>query len=152
MRAQRWFAYLFAAFAMLWSFFMLRLVSDPVTIQDPIVEWIRTDYRHVTGCPGDTNRYTIEMKVNKPAILFVAVSQLRGEPLNDTAKGSLLGDLFVTVIPTARELVDHDAVWTIPDLPPGDYERVVGAGTLSEPSIPAIRIQTFTIRGDCEEQ
>ncbi len=124
-------------------------IWSPARIQPPVVNWTKDNYEPVDGCPGDVVAYSLEMQVNEPAILFVASAVLRDGPMGDTVSGSRSGEMFVTVIPTPREIVDEDARWTIPNLPPGSYVRVVAAGTLSEPSEPAIRLQPFTIIEGC---
>lgn len=118
----------------------------------PAVKWINDSYQPVTGCPGDSFGYSIELDVTKPSVLFVATSILRAGQTNDTARGGQVGEMFVTVIPTPRRIIDSDATFEIPyGLLPGDYVRTVAAGTLGEPSEPAIREQPFTIRDDCEQ-
>lgn len=125
------------------------MVISPIRIQPPVVDWTKDNYKPVAGCPGDVIGYSLEMRVNEPAILFVASAVLRDGPMGDTVAGSRAGEMFVTVVPSPRDIVDNDATWTIPDLPPGSYVRAVAAGTLSEPSEPAIRLQPFTITEGC---
>jgi hypothetical protein len=144
------FALIVIVIMVLLAALMIYAAMLPSQTQPSVVEWMEDTYSPVVGCPGDEVAYTLRLRVSKPAVLFVAVAQLRGGEEGDTIQGNQMGQLFTTIIPSARTITDNDAVWTIPDLPPGDYVRVVAAGTLTEPSQPAIRLQPYTIVEGCQ--
>lgn len=145
----RWYVLIFALSALIGvSASVLVATALPSRAQPPAVEWLETDYVPVSGCPGDTFSYSIRLRVTRPAVLFLAVSNLRGFD-GDTVEFGRSGNMAVTTIPSARIIEDNDPVFVIPDLPPGDYVRVLAAGTLSEDSVPAIRPMPFTVRDDC---
>ena len=131
------------------AFVTYAIMQPPVT-PPPAIEWLGDTYKPVAGCPGDEMRYSMKLRIDGQAILFVATAYLRGGSDGDTIQGDSIGNLFVTVIPDERTIVDEDASWIMPDFPPGDYVRVVAAGTFSEPSAPAIRLQPFTIVEGCD--
>jgi len=129
---------------------VLLLIFTPAGTPPPAVEFLSDDYESVEVCPGDVIQYSLEIQINQPSVLFVATSFLRDGQSADTIRGNTVGDLFTTVIPTPRTIVDNDARWEVPNLPPGNYNRAIAAGTFSEPSKPSFREQSFTIREDCE--
>ena len=120
--------------------------------QPPAVEFLTTDFETVEACPGERIPFDTVIRISHPVVLFVATSHLRGHGADgDTAKLARLGDIAALIIPTARTITDEDSAFTVPDLPPGDYTRVLAAGTLSEDSDPAIRLFPYTIPNDCND-
>ena len=125
------------------------LVFVPEAVRPSAVEWLNDSYEPIAACPGDEVAYELEIEIREPAILFVVPAVLRA-PLGDTAQGYRIGEVFITNIPTPRTIVDRDASFIVPDLPPGEYVRVLAAGTFGANTKPAIREQPFTIRVDCD--
>lgn len=110
---------------------------------------IESGYIPFSGCPGDSATFTSTLTINRKAIIFVTVSHLRAG--GDTIIGGKIGDTFITAIPSPRTTVDQDNGFSLPDLPPGDYVRVVAIGTKSEDSLPVMIEQPYTIEENCEQ-
>ena len=143
----------------------LQFLSQPSPVR-----WIYDTYHApVPLCPGDVIEYEVAMEVARPAALAVVVAILRADPDEasmsdemrnvlalsnyqvdgDTLRGQRMGEVFSTVIPTARILADGDGRFVVPDLPPGQYIRALAALELYRNSEPAIRMQPFVIRDGC---
>lgn len=91
-------------------------------------------------CAGQHVTQTIALTVKAPAVLSTVVSVL-------SSKGDLVLPntvLFTTASPVAHDIVD-EAPWTVPALPPGHYQRVVGVTTYGRSSTPAFLITHFEI-------
>lgn len=125
-------------------------LSIPSRPQSEAVRLISTTYTPQSLCPGDViDDFEFVWEVKRPAVIFVVASHLRASGSRDTAIGARAGEIFVTGIPSARTITDNDASFIIPDLPPGDYERVLSIGTFSEDSKQAFLIMPYTVRDDC---
>ena len=119
--------------------------------QPPAVELLALEYIAADHCPGDVLPYQIKWQINRTAILIVTSSHMRGFGAEgDTAIPGRMPSAALITNPTPRILHDEDLSFTIPDLPAGDYARVLAVGTISEDSEPAIVIMPYTIRADCE--
>ena len=128
------------------------VIAVPSRPQSEPVRLISTSYEPQSLCPGDVvEDYDFVWEVKRPAVLFVIVSHLRAGGDRDTVIGANLGSAFATGMYSARTITDLDANFTIPDLPPGDYERVLSIGTISEDSEPVFLVLPYTIRADCVE-
>ena len=119
--------------------------------QHPVVSLVDLDYTYTDGCPGQVVPYGVTWQVDREAMLIISSSHWRG--LNAEGDAAIVGrtpDAALIGVTNARTLTDLDAHFDIPDLPPGDYSRVVSVGTLSENVKPAQILQPYTIRDDCE--
>lgn len=125
------------------------ILTTPSRPQSEPVVLISSTYKPQAFCPGDTvPPYELAWRVRRPSILFVTVAYLRGNG-GDTIIG-MKSDPFITNIPTERVIVDRDESFTIPPLPPGIYERVLGIGTMSKDSEPVFFSFRFGVRDDCD--
>ena len=118
--------------------------------QPAAVELVDLNYEPGEYCPGDTVPFEITWQINREAILLITSSHMRGIGADgDTAIPGRMPSAALVTNPTPRLLYDTDPKFTIPDLPPGEYARVLAIGTLSEDSEPAIVLFPYTIRDDC---
>ena len=119
--------------------------------QQPIVSLVEMDYAYTDGCPGQVVPYGVTWQVEREAMLIISSSHWRGLAAEgDAAIVGRMPDAALLGVNSPRLLTDLDAHFDIPDLPPGDYSRVVSVGTLSENVKPAQILQPYTIRDDCE--
>ena len=117
--------------------------SSTVTLAD-------NNYIPVEACPGDFIDYIMTWEINRGAVLVITFAHLRtGDGSNDTIAGQKAGERFVTNIPSARILLDEDAGFTVPEIPPGEYEYVLSVGTESEDTKPVFVVFPYTVRDDC---
>ena len=91
-------------------------------------------------CAGQRFTQTIALSVKAPAILSAVVSVL--DMKEEIVVANAL--LFTTAIPHAKDIVDTTA-WLVPNLPPGDYQRVVGVTTYGRSSQPAFMVTKFKV-------
>ena len=119
--------------------------------QSPIVSLVELDYAYTEVCPGQVVPYGVTWQVDREAMLIVSSSHWRGlNAEGDAAMVGRMSDAALLDMHSRRILTDLDAHFDIPDLPPGDYARVLSVGTLSENVKPAQILQPYTIRDDCE--
>lgn len=158
-------------FSFLFIGFVLTMVVRDINRPSP-VEWIEDTYpQGASYCPGDVVKYEVGMAIRRPAVLALVIATLRDSQLGyasqedakllveryglpiegDTLKGARLGEVWSTVLPTERLLWDPDAEFVVPVGDPGEsYVRVLAAVELFRDSEPAIRLQRYTIRDDCD--
>lgn len=154
----------------------IAIILAQIILAQPPVRWTYLEPLPTAPlCPGAVIDYRIGMEVNRAGILYVipairraadhpavivAASDARAQAGNrrglptigDTAAGVLGSNVFYTAFAPDEVpgyLVDIDTSLTIPDLPPGPYNRIVAAGLSQSLARPAIRVQRFTIAEDC---
>ena len=117
-----------------------------VSAQAQPVRLVEVSYTPTDVCPGDVVPYSVTWEVARPAVLAITVGHLRsnGDAI-EPARGRVLVPMW-----RAGQITDRDAVFVVPDFPPGDYERTVGieAGARR----PAFLVQEYTIRDDCADR
>ena len=117
----------------------------------PVVQFINSDYTEQAGCPGDVLAYTLEIRVNRKATVYIASNHLRGhEPGGDAVVVGRLGNAATVINPWRWTVItDEDPSFVIPDLPPGDYTRALAAGEFGGFSRGSYLTFPYTIRDDC---
>lgn len=105
------------------------------------------DLENLDGlCPGDVVVFHTTMDILRPGVFQAIVN------IHDAEKHLNVGPSYVSEKksqPYERE-VSVDVPWEVPDLPPGDYERVVAIVALDAGSEPAFHSDKFSIREDCK--
>lgn len=139
-----------AAMAIIGAVAIILLVRA-VGIRTAAIELVNEPPAPFVACPGDAVEYLLELRVNRPVILLAVSSILAGhDGKGRTVQFASGGDLVLTARPTGDALVSGMARFTVPDLPPGDYQRVTGFGSWSVDSDPVFVPVNFTVKGDCQ--
>ena len=136
----------------LWGLLAVALVVVLLTLQralpgPPVIEYLNSPVvlEKSDVCPGDVVSYPVQQVIRKPVVLAIVAVILREN--GDTVV--LDRTPVYTAVPSARGITDRDILWTVPDLEPGRYERVVSAATMGTDHEPAFLRVPFTIREDC---
>lgn len=152
----------------------------PPTFHSERIEWVEFDDVADAGCPGDQISFRTAIRIigmegggtlwisrtfrrandnaevealkNDPRVIDL-LSQYRSELIGDTAVPQINGAmLLVNIVPGGerRMAIDLDSEFTIPELPPGKYERVLIAGQVYVHTIHAVNVHPFTVLDTCE--
>ena len=91
-------------------------------------------------CASSRVTQTIPLTVKQPAILSAVVSIL------DDKESIVVPNVlvFTVAVPVAKEILDT-VPWVVPNLPPSQYQRVVGVTTYGRSSQPAFMVTKFRI-------
>jgi len=120
----------------------------PVRPQAQPVRLIENTYVPFSGCPGDlADPYVLTWEIRRPVINMINISHLRS-PDGDTVIPARNRNTFITGFPSERIVTDADSSFALPDLPPGDYDRIIMIATRSG-SKPVFVEMPYTIRDDC---
>jgi len=140
---------------MLLSFvFLLLILSGSLFItvsvarlpQDASVELLKLDYEPRTVCPGDRVGYTIKWELKRPSVLILTPTHNQGLDGTGNVVVVARSDDVVRINKVSAGIVfDDDPSFTIPNLPSGEYARVLSIGTVSESSEPVFVTFPYTI-------
>jgi len=144
-----------------WGFvlFMIGVLMTAVTLtmvfllffvpgKAPPVELVSTDYKTPVACPGDALTYSNTLYINRPVALAITA------PIRDAIRGDTVifdSQPIYTSAYAAQEFIDRENTLIVPDLPPGEYDRMVTTWAVNERAEPAIIVQRFIIPDDCSD-
>ena len=129
-------------------FVLVALINKP---QEAPIELISLDYTTMSVCPGDVVPYSIRWSIRRPAIMELSSTTKRGHTgTGDTIITGRMADTRIVNNNKKTEIIDTDPSFTIPELPPGDYARILSVGTRSEDSEPIFVSFPYTIPDGCE--
>ena len=127
---------------------MIFYVVNPDRIpSSPIKMTIAVEGSTENLCPGDILTWDTTMEILKPTtvqgfITIVNISDRR------TVFSQPLG--LPAINHYKPSSITRTAKVAIPDLPPGEYERILSMTALGYDGAPAFSVIPFSIRGDCE--
>lgn len=117
--------------------------------QDAPVELLELNYDPATGCPGDRLGYTISWKVKRPSVMQLTPTHSTGLDGTGNVVVPARSDDVVYINKLVPGTVTDDPTFTIPNLPAGEYARILSIGTESESSLPVFVTLPYTIANDC---
>jgi hypothetical protein len=118
------------------------LRETPVIIHDVAIP------KKTIFCPGDKYTYTTELEFTKPSILSLYIG------IVDKDTGDTLPGTVVNVGPIPRKdpaTIKEGSTFVIPDLPPGNYERIMAIDAEHVDSVPIFFSLPFKIGERCPE-
>jgi len=119
--------------------------------QPAAIEFLSSTYEYGLYCPGDTvGGYKVTFNVNRAVDLYATTSHFKSEG-GDTMQGNSWGNVWVTSYPEPRVVTEENASWTVPNFPPGEYERVLSVGTMGQDTDPMRISMSYGIRDDCTD-
>lgn len=147
-----WSNRLLAAF--LTGLFTLLFVIAAFFVLGPLFDHPPVSTRFVSEpneevCVGEVYDMVLEIKTTKTVIVFIYLS-------NQLPDGSHIihpEQQPIMVIPhEGSSLFDQPIIWVVPDLPPGEYTRVLGVRGHDTDEDPLISSQKFVIAEDCDKE
>ena len=130
----------------LFSASLFSLVAFEGKPQKPPIELVSLEYEIAEHCPGEVVPFSIEWEVTRPADLRLTPTHNRGLDGQDgTAIAATYMDLRWVTKSQPGTIVDDDLAFTVPQLPPGPYARVLSIGTPSENSRSVFVTLPYTI-------
>ena len=118
-----------------------RIAASPVTMELNILS--------VTEelCPDDIIRWDTTMDIHKPSTVqgFITI-------VNQETQATILSAPlnFPAINHWKPVIITRTSHWSIPDLPPGKYERILSITALGYDGQPAFSVIPFSVRENCE--
>ena len=114
---------------------------------------LRMDYDPPgTVCPGDVVPFVLEWSVRRDSTLTLTPTHNRS---HDGSGGNVVVAHYDDVVnlnqPATKSVVDDDLSFVVPDLPAGEYARILSVGTSSESSVPVLVTFPYTIGQGCDD-